>query len=79
MCAPWLYPSWWLLSWAAGWATGWQMGAARHVNSLSPAPTCRIRTPLLRLHVETLRPNLHAGQPKPYAMRGGALRLVTHD
>lgn len=79
MCNPWLYPSWWLLSWAAGWATGCQMGFARHARWKSHAPTCRIRTPLLHLYVSTLKPNPHAGLPKPYAMKGGPLRLVSHD
>lgn len=79
MCALWLYPSWWLLSWAAGLATGWQMGAARRANLLSPAHTLRIRTPLLRLHVSTLRLNQSAGVLKPYAMKGGPLRLVSRD
>ena len=79
MCVPWLYPSFWLCAWVGGWATGWQMGAARHANSLSPVHTLRIRTPLLRLSVETLKPNPNAGQRKPYEMRGGHLRLVPHD
>lgn len=79
MCVPWLYPYWWACSWAAGWATGWQMGAARATNSLLPAHTFRMRTPLLRLHVSTLRPNPNAGQRRPYEMRGGPLRLVSHD
>ena len=79
MCVPYWYPSLWLSAWAAGWATAWQSGLARHANSLSQTPTCRIRTPLLTLHIETLKPNPHAGQPKPYAMKGGPLRLVRHD
>lgn len=79
MCAPWFYPSWWLLSWAAGWATGWQMGAARAKSSLLPAHTLRIRTPLLRLSVSTLRLNPSAEPRRPYAMKGGHLRLVSHD
>lgn len=79
MCALYLYPCWWACSWAAGLATGWQMGAARAANSLLRARTPRIRTPLLRLSVSTLRLNPNAGQRKPYAMRGGPLRLVTHD
>lgn len=80
MCRLWSFPSYWLLSWAAGWATGWatgwQQGIARHASSLSRAPMPRIRTPLLRLHVATLRLNPTAGQRRPYEMRGGHLRLV---
>lgn len=79
MCAQFWFPCLWASAWAAGWATGWQMGAARHTASLLPKPTLRMRTPLLTLHVEMLRPNPNAGQPKPYAMKGGHLRLVKHD
>ena len=77
MCGRFFYS--WAWQWAAGWATGFQMGLARHANSLSRGHTCRIRTPLLRLRVETLRLNPNAGAPKPYAMKGGPLRLVSHD
>lgn len=83
MCNFWqlsvLSASYWAAQWAAGWATGWQMGAARATNSLLPSHTLRIRTPLLSLHVSTLKPNPHAGQSEPYAMQGGPLRLVPHD
>lgn len=83
MCNFWqlsvLSASYWAAQWVGGWATGWQMGAARATNSMLLAHTLRIRTPLLSLHVSTLRPNPNAGQSKPYEMRGGPLRLVPHD
>lgn len=83
MCNFWqlsvLSASYWAAQWVGGWATGFQMGAARATNSLLPAHTHRIRTPLLHLYVSTLKPNPHAGQSGPYTMRGGPLRLVAHD
>lgn len=36
----------------------------------------RLRSPLLTLHVGTLRPRANAGKRPPYAMRGPGLRLV---
>lgn len=76
MCVPFWYPSWWACAWVCGWGTGWLQGRARAANSLWREPTCRIRTPLLRLQVSLLKPNPHAGQRKPYEMRGGHLHLV---
>lgn len=64
MCVPWLYPYWWACSWAAGWAIGWQMGAARNASMMWPSGTPRMRTPVLRLHVETLTLKPHAPQGK---------------
>lgn len=46
--------------WAAGWATGWLQGSARNASMLSQLPTPKMRTPVLRLHVETSRLNPHA-------------------
>ena len=76
MCKLCLFPPLWLLSWGLGWATAWQAGLARSASLMSQTPTYRIRSRLLTLHVSTLKPNLHAGQSKPYTMRGGHLRLV---
>ena len=76
MCKLCLFPPLWLLHWGLGLVTGWQMGLAHATSSLSQTPTLRIRTPLLRLHVSTLKPSPSAGKHKPYTMQGGHLRLV---
>lgn len=68
MCNYW---QWWALSascwaaqWAGGWAVGWRQGAARNASMMSPSPTLKMRTPALRLHVETLtlKPNAPQGK-----------------
>ena len=79
MCKLCLFPPLWLLYWGLGWATAWQTGLARHASLLSQTPTCRMRSPLLTLHVGTLKPNPLAGLSKPYRMQGGPLHLVTPE
>ena len=65
------WPSVWLASWLLGAATA---TAYRLPTMLVPLAPHRLRTPLLSLHVSTLKPNPHAGLKKPYEMR--ALRLI---
>ena len=65
------WPSVWLASWLLGAATA---TAYRLPTTLVPLAPHRLRTPLLSLHVSTLKPNPHAGLKKPYEMR--ALRLI---
>lgn len=83
MCRFWqlsaLSASWWAAAWVSGWAIGWQTGLARNARWLSQQPTLKLRTPILTLHVGTLKPNPDAGKRKPYAMRGERLRLVKPD
>ena len=65
--------------WPLAWLSLWWAGAATATVSRLPmmpvllAPP-RLRTPLLKLHVSTLRPNPHAGLSPHYEMR--ALRLI---
>ena len=70
------WPSVWLSSWLLGAAT---TTAYRLPALIAPLGPQRLRTPLLSLHVSTLKPNPHAGLRKPYEMR--ALRLIPapHD
>lgn len=65
------WPSAWLASWLLGAATA---TAYRLPTTLVPLGPHRLRTPLLSLHVSTLKLNPHAGLKKPYEMR--ALRLI---
>ena len=47
---------WWVAShWAAGWAMATLQGPPRNSSLIWPAHTKRLCTPLLRLHVSTLR------------------------
>ena len=52
------WPSVWLASWLLGAATA---TAYRLPTMLAPRVPHRLRTPLLSLHVSTLRPDPHAG------------------
>ena len=65
------WPSVWCSAWLAGLAT---TTAYRLPALIAPLAPQRLRTPLLKLHVSTLKPNPHAGLKKPYEMR--ALRLI---
>ena len=65
------WPSVWLASWLLGAATA---TAYRLPQTIAPLAPQRLRTPLLSLHVSTLKPSPHAGLRKPYEMR--ALRLI---
>ena len=66
-----LWPAAWLSLWWAGAATA---TAYRLPMMRAPRALPRLRTPLLRLHVSTLKPNPHAGLRPHYEMR--ALRLI---
>ena len=70
------WPQFWLSAWLLGAATA---TAYRLPQTIAPLAPHRLRTPLLSLHVSTLKLNPHAGLKKPYAMR--ALRLIPaqHD
>ena len=65
------WPSVWLASWLLGAATA---TAYRLPTTLAPLAPHRLRTPLLSLHVSTLKPSPHAGLRPHYEMR--ALRLI---
>ena len=61
----------------AGWggsATAWRLHA-----TLAPQTRPAWRTPLLKLHVQTLRPSPRAGLSKPSAWLRPPLRLVKPD
>lgn len=66
-----LLPPPWLLTSAT--VTAWAWSTAAMLWRCS-APS----SPLLRLHVQTLRPRLNAGKRPPYTMRAARLRLVKH-
>lgn len=70
------WPSVWLSVWWAGAATA---TAYRLPQTLVPPTPQRLRTPLLRLHVSTLKPNPHAGMPKRCEMQACPLHLVKPD
>ena len=65
------FPQLWLSAWLAGLATTTAYRLAMLTVPLAPH---RLRTPLLSLHAQTLKPSPHAGLKKPYEMR--ALRLI---
>lgn len=69
----WLLPLRYLAA-ATGLAQAWSQDAALRLNSIPQQPMRRRGSPILRLHVQTLRLNPHAGKRQRYAMR--ALRLV---
>jgi len=70
------WPAAWLSLWLAGAATA---TAARLPTMLVPLAPHRLRTPLLSLHVSTLKPNPHAGLTKPSAWLRPPLRVVKPD
>jgi len=70
-----------LFCWPSVWLSSWLLGAAtatayRLPMTLAPLAPPRLRTPLLRLHVSTLRPNPHAGLTKPHEWLRPRLHLV---
>ena len=69
-------PPLWLLSWWAGaaTATAWRLS-----ETLAPQTRPAWRTPLLRLHVQTLRPSPRAGLARPAKWLRPPLRLVKPD
>lgn len=68
---PWLL-SWWLACSATGMA--WRLSA-----TLATRERPAWRTPLLRLHVQTLRPSPRAGLTTPHRWLRPPLRLVKPD
>jgi hypothetical protein len=74
-----LQSSCWLLLCPLGWAAAWQLGLARHNWRLQQYNNSKLRTPLLSLHVRTLKPNPRAGLPKQKNLLQPPLRLVKPD
>jgi hypothetical protein len=67
----------WLLSWSlacSATATAWRLSA-----TLAPQTRPAWRTPLLKLHVQTLRPSPRAGLARPAKWLRPPLRLVKPD
>lgn len=59
-----------------GWVAGWSSGAVRYLTLLQQSSAPRYRTPLLRLHAQTLRLRPNAGQSRPERWRRQHLRAV---
>ena len=70
------WPSVWLASWLLGAATA---TAYRLPVMRAPIALPRLRTPLLSLHVSTLKPSPHAGLTRPNAWLRPPLHLVKPD
>ena len=70
------WPSVWLASWLLGAATA---TAYRLPTTLVPLAPHRLRTPLLSLHVSTLKPSPRAGLTRPSAWLRPPLHLVKPD
>ena len=70
------WPSVWLASWLLGAATA---TGYRLPMTLAPLAPHRLRTPLLSLHVSTLKPSPRAGLTKPHAWLRPPLHLVKLD
>ena len=70
------WPSVWLASWLLGAATA---TAYRLPMTLAPLAPHRLRTPLLSLHVSTLKPSPRAGLTKPHEWLRPRLRVVSLD
>ena len=71
-----LWPSVWCSAWLAGLATTTAYRLPALIATLGPQ---RLRTPLLSLHVSTLRPSPRAGLKSPRAWLRPPLRLVKPD
>jgi len=67
------WPAAWLSLWLAGVATA---TAYRLPQTLVPLVPHRLRSPLLALHVSTLKLRPHVGQAKRYEMHRPNLHLV---
>ena len=67
------WPSVWLASWLLGAATA---TAYRLPMTLAPLGPHRLRTPLLSLHVSTLKPSPRAGLTRPNEWLRPPLRVV---
>lgn len=59
-----------------GLAMGWQTGFTRHALWLQSNQCAKLRTPLLRLHAETLKLNPSAGLRKQRLLNRPLLRVV---
>ena len=70
------WPSLWLSLWWAGAATA---TAYRLPTTLAPLGPHRLRTPLLSLHVSTLKPSPRAGLTRPNEWLRPPLRVVKPD
>ena len=70
------WPSVWLASWLLGAATA---TAYRLPTTLVPLGPQRLRTPLLSLHVSTLKPSPRAGLTRPSAWLRPPLGVVKPD
>lgn len=73
---PCCWPALWLSLWLAGaaTATAWRLHA-----TLAPQTRPAWRTPLLKLHVQTLRPSPRAGLARPAKWLRPPLQLVKPD
>ncbi len=69
-------PQLWLSVWLVGSAT---TTVYRLHQMLVPLVPLRLRSPLLTLHVSTLKLSPHAGKRPHYEMHRPHLRLVKHD
>jgi hypothetical protein len=69
-------PLWWLSHWQLG---AFTTSAARLAAMTVPRVPPKLRTPLLKLHAQTLRLNPHAGRRLPYSMHRPKLQLVKPD
>ena len=70
------WPQFWLSAWLLGAATA---TAARLPTTLAPLAPQRLRTPLLSLHVSTLKPSPRAGLTRPHEWLRQRLRVVKPD
>lgn len=73
-----------IFCWPAAWLSLWWAGAAtatayRLPMMLAPRGPHRLRTPLLSLHVSTLKPSPHAGLRKHHGWLRPPLRVVNQD
>lgn len=73
-----------IVFWPAAWLSLWWAGAAtatayRLPMTLAPLAPHRLRTPLMSLHVSTLKPSPRAGLTRPSAWLRPPLHLVKPD
>ena len=73
-----------IFCWPLAWLSLWWAGAAtatayRLPQTLVPLAPHRLRTPLLSLHVSTLKPSPRAGLTRPSAWLRPPLHLVKPD
>ena len=73
-----------IVFWTQFWLASWLLGAAtatayRLPQTIAPLAPHRLRTPLLSLHVSTLKPSPRAGLTKPHEWLRPRLRVVSLD